>query len=517
MRLGWFKLATSVLLLALSLAGAEGKGRAERVVLVVLDGMRPDFVTEHYAPTLAALRRDGVFFANNHPVYPSSTNVNGAALATGCYPGHTGILGNEEYRAAVDLHRPFDTSEYPGFDSGDPHLIAKYLATSTLPDLLHQAGEKTAIAGSKPVVQLFDRWRNRKLEPAKKSLVVYRGKILPKEASASIIDAIGPFPPRHSFPNQDQDAWTTRALTDVLWKDGLPKFSLLWLSEPDLSEHQTAPGSPTSLAAVRNADANVGKVIAALKAKNALTTTDIMVVSDHGFSTIDLAVDVAARLRAAGFDAVRAFADQPPRGQILVVTLGGSVEFYVAGHDPEITQRLIDFLPQSDFAGVIFTREAHDGTFTYTQAEIETPDAPDVLMACRWEDKPNQFGIGGAIASDIGHAVGEGTHTTLSPSDMHNTLLACGPDFRRGWTDETPSGNVDVAPTILAILGEQGADKMDGRVLEEAFPDGKPAPEEKSKRIEARRGDWRQILSLTTVGHTTYFLQGNRAPQAKTP
>ncbi len=90
---------------------------------------------------VAALRRDGVFFANNHPVYPSSNNVNGAALATGCYPRHTGILGNEEYRAAVDLYRPFDTSEYPGFDSGDPHLIANYLATVTLLDLLSPAGE----------------------------------------------------------------------------------------------------------------------------------------------------------------------------------------------------------------------------------------------------------------------------------------------------------------------------------------------------------------------------------------
>jgi arylsulfatase A-like enzyme len=312
------------------------------------------------------------------------------------------------------------------------------------------------------------------------------------------------------LPNEAQDDWTTRALTELLWKEGIPKFSLLWLSDPDLTQHDTAPGSPESLAAIRSSDENLGRMMAALKKKNALATTDIFVVSDHGFSTIDRVIDVAERLRAAGFDAVRAFTDHAPRpGQVLVVSLSGSVEFYVAGHDARVIRRLLDFLQGTDFAGVIFTREPHPGAFTYAKAMIETADAPDVLVACRWNDRPNEFGVPGGIAADLGHTLGEGSHTTLSPSDMRNTLLASGPDFRRGWTDESPSGNIDLAPTILHLLGLTPPERMDGRTLFEAFREGKPAPAAKSRLLEARHGDWHQSLRLTTVGETTYVTEGN--------
>ena len=92
---------------------------------------------------------------------------------------------------------------------------------------------------------------------------------------------------------------------------------------------------------------------------------------------------------------------------------------------------------------------------------------------------------------------------------MHNTLLAMGPDFRTGWTDESPTGNVDVAPTILSILGLEAPNECDGRVLTEAFSDKEPAPTSKSQTLEARNGTWRQTLRLTKVGRTTYFMEGN--------
>ena len=287
--------------------------KVEHVVVVVWDGMRPDFAQSKYAPTLAALAHDGVFFKDNHSSYPTSTNVNGAVLATGDYPGHNGIISNQEYRPEIDPLRKFDTSDFAALDAVDGKINAKYLAAATVAEIVQKAGYRTAVAGSKPVAQLADRARKRRHE---KSVVIYRGRVLPRSAEASIVAAIGPFPKRDGkpLPNINEDAWTTRALTEVLWKDGVPKFSLLWLSEPDLSQHQHAPGSPTALAAIRSDDRNLAKVLAALRAKNALATTDIFVVSDHGFSTVDLAVDVAQRLRAAGFDAVRSFTGKAQSG-----------------------------------------------------------------------------------------------------------------------------------------------------------------------------------------------------------
>src|SRR4051794_33929210 len=69
-------------------------GKAKHVVVLVWDGMRPDFINAENTPALLRLAQRGVTFKNHHPVYLSSTEVNGTALATGMYPGKSGIIGN---------------------------------------------------------------------------------------------------------------------------------------------------------------------------------------------------------------------------------------------------------------------------------------------------------------------------------------------------------------------------------------------------------------------------------------
>ena len=278
------------------------------------------------------------------------------------------------------------------------------------------------------------------------------GATWPNEALAPIVAALGPFPKAH--PGQDN--WTTKALTDSLWKDGVPAFSLLWLGEPDLTQHETAPGAEPAIRAIKSADDNLAAVLAALdrpRLGGVRETTDIFVVSDHGFSTIEREVDLPKILKDAGFNVVTEFKDEPKPGDIMMVGGGGSVLFYVMQQDPAVTRRLVEFLQQSDFAGVVFTKKKMEGTFTLDQGKIDSADAPDVVLSFRWNEKKNQFGIPGMIDADWQRAAGKGTHATLSRFDMHNTLIAAGPDFQRGQADELPSGNVDLAPTILHILG----------------------------------------------------------------
>ena len=45
-------------------------------------------------PSRPMMARDGVTFRNSHSVYPTLTMPNAAALATGHYPGDTGVFGN---------------------------------------------------------------------------------------------------------------------------------------------------------------------------------------------------------------------------------------------------------------------------------------------------------------------------------------------------------------------------------------------------------------------------------------
>ncbi len=155
-----------------------------------------------------------------------------------------------------------------------------------------------------------------------------------------------------------------------------------------------------------------------------------------------------------------------------------------------------------------------EGTFTLDKARIDDEHAPDVEMAFRWDENKNQFDVAGMMDGDWQRAAGKGTHATLSRFDMHNVLVAAGPNFKRGETDELPSGNVDLAPTILAILGIKSAASMDGRVLAEAMSasEGTPARAanetiEVSKKFPA--GTWQQHLTVSQVGSTVYFDEGN--------
>ena len=159
-----------------------------------------------------------------------------------------------------------------------------------------------------------------------------------------------------------------------------------------------------------------------------------------------------------------------------------------------------------------------EGTFGLTQALIQRGDAPDVVMAFRWTDLQNQFGVTGEIDADWQRAAGKGTHATLSRFDMHNTLIAAGPDFKRGQTDDLPTGNVDLVPTILQILGIKPPVQMDGRILSEAMVNGDRAPSElrpEVKTIEGSNdlpsGRWRQTLKVSRVGLTLYLDESNGA------
>jgi hypothetical protein len=167
---------------------------------------------------------------------------------------------------------------------------------------------------------------------------------------------------------------------------------------------------------------------------------------------------------------------------------------------------------------VIFTKQGLPGTFRLNDAKIDNPHEPDIVMAFRWNDSKNQFGAPGMIDADWQRKAGEGTHATLSRFDMHNTLAAAGPDFRRSQTDDLPTGNVDLAPTILHILGIKAPQKMDGRVLSEAMVNVDQVPaagKTEAQTIEAKKdfaaGTWRQSLRTSRVGSTTYLDEGSGA------
>jgi arylsulfatase A-like enzyme len=310
-------------------------------------------------------------------------------------------------------------------------------------------------------------------------------------------------------------------MLEPLWTDGVPEFSLLWFNEPDFSQHKSAPGSEHGLAAIRNADNNLARVLQALEARGLRDTTDIIVVSDHGFSTIAAKADLAQALQSAGLPASRQAKSKPAPGDILVISNTGSTLVYVIGHDPNLVRKIVGFLQGWPFTGVIFTRRAISGTFALSQVYLDDDAVPDVFVSMRWTADRSKNGTPGMLTGEAGgNGPLQGGHGSLSPFDMHNTLVAVGPHFRPGTVDDLPTGNVDVAPTILWILGLKPPKSMDGRVLTEAL--SIPGPNVGSVRrrhLEASSTQgstvWRQYLDITQLNGVTYYDEGNGQQSSK--
>jgi len=491
---------------------AIGAGNASHVVLIVWDGMRPDLVSEENTPTLCQLAREGVTFLHHHPVHVSSTEVNGTALATGVYPGQSTITANDEYRPDIEPRHGVELQSLAVVRKGDQLWNNHYLAFPTVCEILHDRMLRTVVAGSKPVALLHDRAAR---DNGALGVTLFAGETLPEDWKSKLEGLLGGFPLAGSNKIL-LDTWTVQALTGPLWDQGIPAYSLLWQAEPDYSQHRYGPGAPPALAAIRHDDENLARVLDALKQKNALDSTDVIIVSDHGFSTVLEYINVAATLDAQGFHAVRKLPVEGLReGDILIVGDGGAVLCYVAGHDEKLIEQAVHCLQAQPYAGVIFTRKPVAGTFSVADAHLDSPYTADIIVAMRWKAGLNEFGVPGLIYADgTSEASNKGTHATLCPTEMHNICFAAGPDFARGLRDSLPTGNIDIAPTILWILGVEPKQKMSGRVLTEALTVAGPAIEScQSHRVEAVwQGNgftWRQYLEISEVNGVAYFDQGN--------
>ncbi len=501
----------------LALSGSLKAAENRHVVVVVWDGMRPDFINAKNTPTLWALAQEGVTFQNHHSVFVSSTEVNGTALGTGSHPGTSGVMANKEYRPGINASKSVALEDLEVIRKGDAISHDRYLQVATVAEILRaqKPALNTTIAGTKPVVLLLDRAER---ADDSTSRILFEGETLPAAALPAITAALGAFPPVGKT-KIERDSWTTRALLEKLWAEGVPSYSLLWLAEPDFAQHATSPGSETSLAAIRNSDDQLALVLKILEEKKALPNTDVFVVSDHGFSTIERNADLVSDLAPNGFVATRAYAKAPANGDVLVVANGGSANLYVAGHDQAVLRRLVEFLQTRDYTGVLFTRDALPGTFPLALARIDTPEAPDLVISFQWSDGANIHGAPGLQISEIGgeRGPGEGNHASLSRFDLHNILLAAGPDFKKGVTDPLPSGNTDLAPTILWLLGVKPPKPMDGRVLSEALT--VPGPKLESFDTVRHTASavlgavtWHQYLTISSVNGVPYFDEGNGGP-----
>jgi len=117
-------------------------------------------VTAENAPTFAAIRDQGVNFANPHSLFPTFTTPNASAMATGHYLGDTGDFSNTIYSGypvpgAGGSLTPFLESD-PVLGDVDEHFAGDYLDEVTLLKAARAAGFGTATIGRLGPALIFD-------------------------------------------------------------------------------------------------------------------------------------------------------------------------------------------------------------------------------------------------------------------------------------------------------------------------------------------------------------------------
>jgi arylsulfatase A-like enzyme len=497
-------------------------GCADRVLVIVVDGLRPDAVTPTATPNLDALRRDGVECTAAHAVVPPVTRVNAATLATGRLPSATGITGNSMYVPEVDRGAAFNTADARNlYRLGD--ATGAIVETTTLAERLADRGRRfVAIGSGSSGATLCLNPR----APLGVGVMINAGDpgtgapfAFPERVGEAVLERFGA-PPRRGQTATDNRSvdYVTRVFTDYVLTDLEADVALLWLTEPDGTQHRRGVGSAAALEAIRNVDRNLGVLLDRLQQLGVADRTTLLVVSDHGFAPAGAAVDLTGRLVDAGLKRHHLSSD-------VVVASTGSAGIFV--EDRDRLRQIVAFLAGERWVEALFTAAPSDGglresaqgwvegTFALDAIGLgRTARSPDILVTFAHEH--DRAGVARFIGSPGSSRPKAADHGNLSAVDIGTTFIAWGWGIRRGTVSALPIGNLDITPTVLALLGlADGLEALDGRVAHELLVHGDPpAAPARTATFTTRSSDgaYRAALRTVSVDGTRYVKGAGRLP-----
>jgi arylsulfatase A-like enzyme len=450
----------------LGVIGAGAQSPLRTHVVIVVDGLRPDQVTAEQMPRLHAMATRGVRFTAHHAVFPTVTRVNAATFVTGVLPARHGLLGNSIYIPSVDPVRPIDTADHEALLKVAA-AEGQLLTAPTLGQMLAKAGKRLLVvsSGSSGSALL--------LSPTDDAGVILHTEFARPDAwRDKAVAMLGPTPAA-ALPNAARNRYATDLLLRIGFPEVRPDVVFVWYSEPDTTAHARGLDAAETRAALTAVDGEIGRIEDWLRDQGRLDSTNILVTSDHGFST-----------HTGGFDLpalVKPFVRPMPDGSPDIVTAGGAVHFRGAA-DAARVAAVVTALQRDPAVGAIFSRPAAApgteakaaavlGTLPYDLIGWEHPRAATLLVSAGWSDAA---GLG---PRGVSTASGRAGHGSTSPFEVTNTLIAAGPAFRQRAVSDLATGNVDITPTLLQLAGVSTArGTFDGRVLTEALAGATSSP-----------------------------------------
>ncbi len=439
----------------LSVAASAQKNANPLVILISIDGMKPEAVLDAQAhglkvPNLTRMMQDGVYATGVTGVLPTLTYPSHTTIMTGASPAKHGIYSNTTFD-------PLNKNEAGWY------WYTEDIKVPTLWDAAHAAGLKTAnvywpvsvgTSAMHPPIDfnLAQIWRVNTPDDLKlQRSVSTPGLVAELEIKAHIAGAPDVLAmdaaPGH-YPNGEEETVAedeTRARYAVeLLALKHPDFMTVYFTGLDTEQHKTGPFSPASNAVLERIDALVGEVRAAAE-KQSPGDAYISVISDHGFASVQHDVNLYEEFLENGLFTLDA-QHKIESWEAIPWPMGGSAAVMLADPNDAATKAKVDTLLTklaADPANGIARIMTHDEVV----AGRGLPNAESIVaMAPGYQ-------LGYAFAPPLVTASkGSGMHGyPPDRPEMRSSFFLVGPASAKGKS----LGQIDmraIAPTLALIM-----------------------------------------------------------------
>lgn len=443
--------------------------RAPYVVLVVMDGFRADYQQLAPMPNLTWLMEQGTTFERAWVGHLESyTPASHATISTGAKPAHSGVIGFE-WRDPV-THEEDYTGWYNDVIAGRLEQQLLQHGVNSIPQAV-KAQDPTArvVALSSEKYYAADALGGHAAD-----YILYG---LP-QGSTIVTKGIPHHIPPSSFMSTPAltEVWPLRqgqfdAMSMTMALESLrdldPRVLMINLPGPDIYGHRVGgPASPDVMKGiVAGCDAQLGRLITAFRDRGILDETIFVVTADHGM------VSNTNQIHNTRIKQVIAEAG----GQYLFHTGGNCAYIWLRNPaaSPVVAQHLVDAIGPAHFAHY---QTIDSGKYAYHPV-VRTGWPLHSALESAYQYLLETFA--GPLAPDIALSFEENTITRVHPNKHGEhggatwgsqaiPLVIAGPGVRPAIQSQFPARLMDIAPTVLTLLGIKPSN-MDGVVLTDAL------------------------------------------------